>query len=261
MTVNRTARTAAVLLLALAIGSPAPAPAQDEPAAPAAADEAQALVARVMEALGGEKAWEATRYLHFRFAGRRTHWWDRYTGRHRLEGTNQEGQSYLVLHDVDDRGETGRAWVEGEPAKGEAATELVKNAYAAWINDTYWLLAPYKLRDPWVTLSYDGRETVNGVTYDKLHLSFEGVGLTPGDQYWMYVHPETGLVDRWAYVLESQQPPPTAWEWKGWRRYGPGILLADQRVQPEGGRELPLAPIEVPDELPDAVFESPEPVP
>ncbi len=134
----------------------------------------------------------------------------------------------------------------------------MKNAYAAWINDTYWLLAPYKLRDPGVTLAHAGQETVDGVAYDKLHLSFEGVGLTPGDQYWMYVHPETGLVDRWAYVLEGQEPPPTAWEWQGWERYGPGIMLADQRVQPEGGRELPLAPISVPDELPDPVFESPD---
>jgi hypothetical protein len=260
--VTRTARTAAALLLALMIylvGAPAPAPAQ-EAAAEGDPGKAEALADRVMEALGGDEAWGATRYIEFRFAGARTHWWDRYTGRHRLEGTNREGESYLVLHDIDDRGETGRAWIGGEPAEGEAAAELVKNAYAAWINDTYWLLAPYKLRDPGVSLAYDGQETVGGVTYDKLLLTFEGVGLTPGDRYWMYVHPETGLVDRWAYVLESQEPPPTAWEWKGWKSYGPGIMLADQRVQPEDGRELPLAPISVPDELPDSVFESPEPV-
>lgn len=248
---------AAVALLALLAWAPLPALSQqtqeegDDPKAREIAD-------RVMEALGGEEAWEATRYLSFGFAGARTHWWDRYTGRHRIEGRNREGQSYLVLHDVHDRGEEGRAWLDGEPAQGEAAAQLVKNAYAAWVNDTYWLLAPYKLRDPGVTLSYDGRETVDGVSYDKLHLSFEGVGLTPGDQYWMYVHPETGRVDRWAYVLEGQQPPPTVWEWKGWERYGPGILLADQRVQPDGGRELPLDPISVPDELPEEAFTSPD---
>lgn len=251
-------RTTAVLLAA-ALTLPAAAPGQQEgdSADPARARE---LADRVMEALGGEEAWESTRYITFGFAGARTHWWDRYTGRHRLEGETREGERYLVLHDVDDQGEEGRAWLDGEPAQGERGAELVQNAYAAWINDTYWLLAPYKLLDPGVSLSYAGTEAVDGVEYEKLRLSFEGVGLTPGDRYWMYVHPETGLVNRWAYVLESQEPPPTAWEWKGWEPYGPGIMLADQRIHAESGRELPLSSIAVPEELPESVFTSPEPV-
>lgn len=256
---NRPLRSTATLLATLALALPAAAPAQQEgdSADPARARE---LADRVMEALGGEEAWEAARYITFGFAGARTHWWDRYTGRHRLEGQTREGERYLVLHDLDEQGEEGRAWLDGEPAEGERGAELVQNAYAAWVNDTYWLLAPYKLRDPGVTLSYAGTETVDGTEYEALHLSFEGVGLTPGDRYWMYVDPETGLVDRWAYVLESQEPPPTAWEWNGWEPYGPGILLADERIQVGSGRELPLSPIAVPDELPESVFTSPEPV-
>jgi hypothetical protein len=256
-------RPAAVLILALGASWGAGLAATPAAAQEGTADDARAqeLADRVMEALGGQEAWDATRYVVFDFAGRRTHWWDRYTGRHRLEGTTREGESYLVLEDVDDRGEAGRAWFQGKPAEGEQAAELLKNAYAAWINDTYWLLAPYKLRDPGVHLVYAGRETVGDVTYDKLKLTFERVGLTPGDTYWMYVHPETGRVERWAYVLESQEPPPTVWEWRGWQPYGSTkILLAPERVQPDGGRELSLAPMEVPDELPDAVFESPDPV-
>lgn len=249
-----------VVLLAAALALPVAAPAQPEGQDDADPARARELADRVMQALGGEEAWEETRYITFGFAGARTHWWDRYTGRHRLEGETREGERYLVLHDLDDQGEEGRAWLDGEPAEGERGAELVENAYAAWINDTYWLLAPYKLRDPGVDLSYAGTETVDGVEYEKLHLAFEGVGLTPGDRYWMYVHPDTGLVDRWAYVLESQEPPPTVWEWTGWARYGPGIMLADQRTHAESGRELPLSPISVPDELPETVFTSPEPV-
>ena len=253
---NRPLRSTATLLAALVLALPAAAPAQQEGQDAADPARAQELAERVM----GEEAWESTQYLTFGFAGARTHWWDRYTGRHRLEGQTREGESYLVLQDLDDQGEEGRAWLDGEPLEGERAAELVQNAYAAWINDTYWLLAPYKLRDPGVNLSYAGTETVDGTEYERLHLTFEGVGLTPGDRYWMYVDPETGLVDRWAYVLESQEPPPTAWEWKGWQPYGPGIMLADQRIQVGSGRELPLSPIAVPDELPDSVFTSPEPV-
>lgn len=252
-------RLAVALILSIPLLAPPGAAAQEAPGGDAA--KTQEVADRLMAALGGEEAWAKTRYLSFGFAGRRTHWWDRHTGRHRLEGTTREGESYVVLHDVDDQGKQGRAWLAGKPAEGDKAAELIENAYAAWINDTYWLLAPYKIRDPGVTLAYAGQETVGGTTYDKLHLSFQNVGLTPGDQYWLYVHPETGRVDRWAYVLEDQEPPPTVWEWKNWQQYGPGIWLADGRFNPDSGRELPLSPITVPDELPDSVFESPEPVP
>lgn len=235
---------------------------------PMVRNPAQVLAARVGAALGDREAWEETRYLSFGFAGRRMHWWDRYTGRHRVEGTDREDRKYLVLHDVDDRGAEGRAWLDGAEQAGDELAGLLENAYGAWINDTYWLLAPYKLHDPGVSLSHDGTETVDGVEYEKLMLTFDGVGLTPGDRYWLYVHPETGLVDRWAYVLEGWTnedgaPPPTMWEWRGWQEMGSGILLAPSRIQVGGenaGRELSLAPIAVPAELADSVFESPEPV-
>lgn len=222
--------------------------------------EVDALVDRVMEGLGGEAAWDETRFIVFEFVGRRSHWWDRYTGRHRLEGKTEDGGAYVVLQDVHDQGEAGSAWIDGEPVAGERAAELIRNAYAAWVNDTFWLIAPYKLRDPGVVLEHAGTETVDGVAYERLHLSFEGVGLTPGDQYWMFVHPETGRVERWQYVLQSQEPPPTAWEWVDWERYGPGIWLSSRRVRVEDGQELTLGPIAVPETLPDAVFTSPEAV-
>ena len=245
---------------------PAPGPLADPRAAapegdpPERSAEVDELVDRVTSGLGGEEAWDATRYLVFEFAGARSHWWDRFTGRHRLEGTTQDGEPYVVLQNVHDRGTVGSAWIGGEPAAGERAAELIENAYAAWVNDTYWLISPYKLRDPGVHLEHAGEETIDGVAYDKLHLTFGEVGLTPGDQYWMFIHPETGLVERWEYVLESQEPPPTAWEWLDWERYGPGIMLSSRRVREKDGRALTLGPISVPEELPDSVFSSPEPV-
>ncbi len=225
------------------------------------ADErAAAVAAKAMAALGGEEAWAATRFVSFGFAGRRWHWWDRHTGRHRVEGTNQEGARYVVVQDVDDR--TGKAWVDGVEAEGEKAAELLENAYGAWINDTYWLLAPYKLRDPGVKLAWDREESLDGRAYDVLALSFQSVGLTPGDRYWVWIDRETGLMDRWAYVLENQPPDsdPTAWKWEGWERHG-GIMLAPRRAQVGGERVLDLSPIAVPESIPDAVFTSPEPVP
>ncbi len=52
-------------------------------------------------------------------------------------------------------------------------------------------------------LAYDGEETIDGVVYDKLKLTFGKVGLTPGDTYWAYINRQTKLMDRWAYFLED----------------------------------------------------------
>jgi hypothetical protein len=117
------------------------------PGAGAATDEkAAALAAEVMTAMGGEEAWQATRYLRFDFFGFRLHHWDRYTGNHRLEGKTRDGDAYVVLHNVNSR--EGEAWLNGDKLDGDALAEWLERAYGAWINDTYWLVMPYKLRSP-----------------------------------------------------------------------------------------------------------------
>ncbi|MFN7963524.1 MAG: hypothetical protein U0002_19845 [Thermoanaerobaculia bacterium] len=225
--------------------------------APGSDPKAVAVADQVMTTLGGQKAWEATHWIHFRFAGFRNHWWDKWTGRHRVEFINQKGEHWLILENLNTR--EGRAWKDGKELAGEEAKQVVSRGYATWINDTYWLLAPYKLRDPGVTLTLDGEETLNGQGYDKLHLSFEGVGLTPGDQYWMWVNKSNHLVDRWAYKLQDFKPDqqPVAWDWKEWQRFG-SILLSPTRYNPAENKSILLDHIEVDQPMADTVFTSAE---
>lgn len=247
----------ALTLLAALVVLPCPVPAAD---APGGDPRALEVADRLLEALGGAEAWESTRYIEFRFFDRRDHVWDRWTGRHRVEGQTRKGQAYVVLHDVHDEGQgEGRAFLAGEEVDGEQRADLLKLAYQTWVNDTYWLLMPYKLHDPGVYLRYEGEEQLDGETYDVLRLSFEGVGLTPGDRYWAYVNRDTGLMDRWAFHLEGMGPDddPSQWLWLGWDRHGE-ILLAPTRRQVGGEeRELSLAPIQVHDEVPERVFTEP----
>jgi hypothetical protein len=129
------------------------------------------------------------------------------------------------------------------------------------VNDTYWLLMPYKLQDPGVNLAYEGTTELDGKSYDKLHVTFGKVGLTPGDQYWAFINRDTHLMDRWAYLLqdEPREAAPTAWLWQGWQRFGK-IQLAPTRQQVGGDRKLELSDIAVFETLPDSVFTSPAPV-
>ena len=243
---KRIGSLAALLLLAMAAACSQP-PREDQ------------LVDRLEEALGGRANWEKAHFIRFSFGGRRMHHWDKYTGRHRLEGTTREGDSYVVLSNINTK--QGSAYKNGQQLEGEEKDQFLQMAYGAWINDTYWLVMPYKLRDPGVKLSYDGEEEIDDQMYDKLLLSFEGVGLTPGDHYWAYLNRDTGMMDRWAYVLERQDADsdPTVWLWTDWKDYE-GIKLASGRHSPDGERSLPMESIAVMEELPDTVFTSPEPV-
>ncbi len=228
------------------------------PAAAGSDPKALAVAERVSQALGGEAAWKATRYLRFDFAvdvdgqvkTSRAHTWDKWTGRYRLQGKNKEGQAFVVLMNVNTK--QGAAWLNGQPAEGEALQKLLENGYATWVNDTYWLIMPYKLRDPGVSLALAGQEA----GCDKLLLTFEGVGLTPKDRYWVWVNQKTGLVDRWDYVLKGEKGPPTSFEWKGWKAFGK-IQLADDRREPKAGRRIFFPVLEVPASVDDGVFTKP----
>ncbi len=253
---KRASLAAALLfLIAACAGQPGSSEITESPS-----DPALRLAQKVMDALGGKEAWDNTRHIRFTFFGRRTHHWDKRTGNHRLEGDSEDGQRYVVLQNIQTR--AGDVYVDGVKLDGTDAEEWRDRAYRSWINDTYWLLMPYKLRDPGVLLSYEGTETVDGQPYEVLHLRFESVGLTPGDQYWAYVHPQSGLMERWAYRLERMEPdaPPTAWQWTGWTQFG-NIKLAPHRIRVEDGFQAELGNIAVFSELPATVYTSPDPVP
>jgi hypothetical protein len=224
--------------------------------------KAVAVADRVMEALGGKEAWRATRYLRFDFAVerdgktlmRRAHTWDRHTGRYRVEGKDGEGRDVVVLMNLNTR--EGQAFVGGDPASGAKLEGLLESAYAWWVNDTYWLLMPYKMRDDGVVLTYAGLEAKEGQTWDKVHLTFENVGLTPKDMYWVFVNRKTGLVDRWEFVLKGADTPPVPWAWRGWKPHGQ-IQLADERVNLNDGTRIHFPVLDVPASVPDSVFTQP----
>ena len=62
--------------------------------------------------------------------------------------------------------------------------EALDNAYAAWINDSYWVVMPYKLQDPGVKLTYTREDkTEDGKDAHVLTMTFDSVGLTPQNKY------------------------------------------------------------------------------
>ena len=207
-------------------------------AAPSNDAKAQEVAAKLMEALGGQENWDRARYLRFDFVVKREgkivstvkHLWDRYTGRYRVEGTTRDKGDYVVLFE-DINAKKGQAFRNGEAVQGEDRKKLIDMGYGRFINDTYWLLMPFKWNDPGVHLKYEGTAGGDGGTlWDKVLLTFDdNVGLTPKDRYWAYINRKTGLMDRWAYILKGGKGPATGADWVRWERFG-GILLSQEKI-------------------------------
>jgi hypothetical protein len=219
----------------------------------------------LIASLGGEAAWEKAREFRFDFvvenagkiAGRRSHAWDRYAGDYRLSGTDKSGAPYSVYFNVNTR--QGQAFVNGKRVEGEEAEKLVKAAYAGFINDTYWLLAPWKIFDPGVHLAYDGEKVCpGGGTCDVLKLSFDNVGLTPKDVYWLWVTRDGRQMVQWQYVLKGAEEPPTTVLWKDWRKIG-GVALSMEKPMEGKPTVIRFENVSVSASRNDADFQAPAP--
>lgn len=240
-----------LLVLFFCIG---PAHAADNPPAPGfnAADsdpKAIALADEVMAALGGRAHWDATRYITWRFFGFRLHVWDKWTGDIRFE----EGD-LTVLMNIHSK--QGRAFAAGAAISDpDTLAAKLDHAYRAWINDSYWLVMPYKLKDTGVTLHYRGLEaTQDSRPAQVLELTFKDVGVTPQNKYAVWIDRESRLVTQWAFYRDAADAEPRfTGPWTNWQRHG-SILLSD------GRGERQHTEVAVFDELSRSVFTSPDPL-
>jgi hypothetical protein len=249
---KRTVAALGASLVALALhGSDNP-PAQGFDAAGSDA-KAIAIADRAMDAMGGRKAWDETRYLAWKFfapqpAGR-THLWDKWTGALRYQHGDQ-----ITLMNINTK--QGSVWTAGQKVTDAAELQkLLQQGYEAWVNDSYWMFMPYKLKDSGVTLKYTGEgKTEDGRAADMLQLTFKDVGVTPQNKYDVWVDKESGMVTQWAYYPTAADAEPRfKTPWANWTRHGK-ILLSGDRGQ------MKLTEIAVYEKVPETAFTSPDPV-
>lgn len=206
----------------------------------------------VMEAMGGWEHWNKTRYVTWRFFGGRLHVWDKWTGNIRFE----QGD-VTVLMNINTK--EGKVYKAGVVADADTTQKYLRRGYRSWVNDSYWLVMPYKLKDSGVTLKYGEGELTNGGAAHVLTLTFEGVGVTPQNKYEVYVDKATNLVAEWAFFPKADSVEPRFRSpWENWQQYGK-IMLADGHGM-RRGKPRKHTDVAVFDVLPDSVFESAEAV-
>ncbi|MEM9831794.1 MAG: hypothetical protein AAF944_14230 [Bacteroidota bacterium] len=214
----------------------------------AASDEkAIAIADSVMQAMGGRQAWDTTQYVSWNFFGARTLLWDKQSGDVRIE-VPRDSAIYLINVNSDQ----GKVAMGGEEITDtDSLSKYVERGKSIWINDSYWLFMPFKLKDSGVTLTYAGEDTIQGgASAEVLELRFEGVGVTPQNKYRVYVDPNDYMVEQWAYYPEAEMDTPRfITPWAEYEKYGALMLSGDR-----GQRDI--TDIEVMEAVPEGTFSS-----
>jgi hypothetical protein len=180
----------------------------------------------VMNAMGGRKNWDKTRYITWNFFGSRKHIWDKWTGNVRIEGLKDKS---VVVMNINDN--TGKVFRNGALiTNADSTIKYLKNAKGAWINDSYWLTMPFKLKDSGVTLKYLGdSKTQNNDDAYLLGLTFKEVGNTPQNGYQVWVTKSDNLVKQWAYYPKAgNEKPGFVLPWINYKHEGKIMLSGDR---------------------------------
>lgn len=202
----------------------------------------------IMKAMGGRKAWDDTRIIAWNFFGRRHLIWNKATGDVRIDVPQDTAVYLLNIKDG-----TARVQRKGmEITDPDSLVVYSKKGEGMWINDSYWLVMPFKLKDSGVTLGYMGQDTTqSGIPSHVLQLTFDEVGNTPDNMYKVWVDQSDHLVKQWAYYARyDQEQPPAIWPWDNYQTYGQIKLSADR----SDGRGPKM--VQVYESLPGEVFNS-----
>lgn len=212
-----------------------------EPSTPALETRADSISMHALNALGGNEAFNALAAVRFNFGfdrggeksvGRK-HLWNKHTGDYRIEFSQGADSNYVMLFNVNTR--EGTAYLNGAAVTEEENDQFIEQAYSSFINDTYWLLAPMKMLDPGVMRTYEADSS--DADTEVVKMAFDGVGLTPGDQYWMYVNKDTGMLERWAFVLQGNpDAAASAFDWTEYKTFDTpaGPLTFSERKEAVG---------------------------
>lgn len=209
---------------------------------------AVSLADSVLLAMGGGGNWASTRILKWDFFGRRKLLWNKAEEKVRILVPKDSLEILLDLQQKD-----GIVSRRGTLLTDrDSLDKYLELGRRIWINDSYWLVMPFKLKDPGVRLAFLGRDTLpGGLEASVLELTFENVGVTPENKYHIWVGDADHLVRKWAYFREKEDTEPRlVTPWDDYRPYG-DILLSGDR-----GPEMQLTGIAVFDSLPGEFFAS-----
>ncbi|MEM1408193.1 MAG: DUF6503 family protein [Bacteroidota bacterium] len=182
------------------------------------------LITEMVDSMGGYKAWTEIPVIRWTFDNRQTFYWDKTKDSVIMD---RASQNLLVKFDLNSK--KGSAWKSGEKVQDTQVGDYLDNAYLSWVNDSYWLAMPFKLKDPGVNLTYIGRgkETDD---YHQIEITYnKGIGITPRNKYLIWINHKTSLINKWAFYIDRDDPEPVIVnKWSNYQQFG-GVLFSLDR--------------------------------
>ena len=163
--------------------------------------EADALATKMLNALNYE-AYKNTRYLSWTFPGGHEYVWDK--DQHKVDVLWSDVKVNLNLKEP----KSSSVTVNNNSIDSENASNYIEKALSYFNNDSFWLVAPYKVFDEGVTRSIVSLEN----NEKGLLITYASGGTTPGDSYlwlldenyrpkgykmWVSIIPIGGLYATW----------------------------------------------------------------
>ncbi len=161
-------------------------------------------------------AFDSIAYLQWEFfrAGQK-YLWDKQNNNAIIEwGDNK------VIMDLDTQ--QAQSYTSGVQQSGDEHEKLKAKAWSNWCNDSFWMIAPYKLFDKGTTREIvpvdDGQPGDQG-----LKITYVTGGVTPGDSYLWYLDKDLRPYKwkMWTSILPVKGLGTT---WSGWEEHGGAIL-------------------------------------
>jgi hypothetical protein len=210
----------------------------------------------MMQAMGGQTAWNQARYVRFDFTLKirghvtvsRAHLWDKQTGRYRLEEKPAEGKFAVVLFNT--RDQHGAAYMNGTKLEGPDAAADVKGAYRAFRTEIDWLALPWNWLAPGVHLKYAGEKSLNGQAFDVVEVTVEEPDAPEGVRYNAYVSRLSHLMEHCSVGADT-----SLWDWQ-YTTTG-GIQLASDHTNTERRVSISMGNVQVLDKVDDVFFADP----
>ncbi len=201
-----------------------------------------------MAAHGGRKAYEQNRYFTWNFFGLRSLVWDKQAARVRIDFPSKQA-IYLLHYETME----GQVQLQGEAVtQPDSLAKYLKEAHSIWINDSYWLVHQFKLKDSGVTLKMaedsPADPSLQRPSY-VLDQTFEEVGDTPQNRYRLFIDRENYRINTWQFFRQASDGEPSlSTPWSAYADYN-GLLLSTDR----GGR-FQLQNLSTPSEVAETVF-------
>ncbi len=136
--------------------------------------EAENLTDKMLESLN-KNAFDSLTYLEWDFPGGHHYEWFK----ERDSVVVSWGENQVILNT---KSLKGQAFTGEKELSGENKETLINTAWSYFANDSFWLVAPFKVKDPGTV-----REIVETEDGPALKVTYTSGGVTPGDTYlWFF---------------------------------------------------------------------------